>query len=135
MRGLWAFPHRGFPIRKSSAGSACLAADRSLSQLATSFIGMQSRGIHVMRMSNISFLIDAKPTLIKKRACPAKSAKADNVGSEITLFICHSPQTPKGKWSLPPEAPKRKGGWQAVCRHYAKLLRETHRFRWNIFRL
>ncbi len=39
----------GFPIRKSSAGSACLAADRSLSQLATSFIGMQSRGIRVMR--------------------------------------------------------------------------------------
>ncbi len=39
----------GFPIRKSSAGSACLAADRSLSQLATSFIGVQSRGIRVMR--------------------------------------------------------------------------------------
>ena len=54
--GLWAFPHRGFPIRKSSADSARLAADRSLSQLATSFVGMQSRGIHVMRMSNISFL-------------------------------------------------------------------------------
>ena len=54
LRGTGAFPPVGFPIRKSSAGSACLAAYRSLSQLATSFIGMQSRGIHVMRMSNIS---------------------------------------------------------------------------------
>lgn len=38
-----------FLIRKSSAGSACLAADRSISQLATSFIGIGSRGIRVMR--------------------------------------------------------------------------------------
>ena len=56
LRAAWAFPHAGFPIRKSSADSACLAADRSLSQLATSFIGIQSRGIHVMRMSNISLV-------------------------------------------------------------------------------
>ena len=46
----------GFPIRKSPADSACLAADRGLSQLATSFIGLQSRGIHVMRMSNVFLL-------------------------------------------------------------------------------
>ncbi len=48
-QGLGPFRPRGFPIRKSSAGSACLAADRSLSQLATSFVGIESRGIRVMR--------------------------------------------------------------------------------------
>ena len=39
----------GFPIRTSPVDSACLAAHRGLSQLATSFIGLQSRGIRVMR--------------------------------------------------------------------------------------
>ena len=43
------FRPRSYLIRKSSAGSACLAADRSISQLATSFIGVESRGIHSMR--------------------------------------------------------------------------------------
>ncbi len=42
------FPHSEIP-----GYSACLAAYRGLSQLATSFIGVQSRGIHVMRMSNV----------------------------------------------------------------------------------
>ena len=38
---------RGFPIRKS-AGQSLLAAHRSLSQRATSFIASQSQGIHEM---------------------------------------------------------------------------------------
>jgi len=42
------FPHSEIP-----GYSACLAAYRGLSQLATSFFGVQSRGIHVMRMSNV----------------------------------------------------------------------------------
>src|SRR3989338_9857549 len=58
VRGTEAFPSVGSPIRKSPVNSACLAAHRSLSQLATSFIDMQSQGIHVMRMSNVSYCSD-----------------------------------------------------------------------------
>ena len=53
LHGTWCSHHVGFPIRKSP-GHRLLAPNRSLSQLATSFIAFLRQGIHTHALSSLT---------------------------------------------------------------------------------